>query len=91
MKKKSQVLDFAVQSGEMWQMPFENYDGELIYLKEGTNIKLGNDEMEIRFTPVIHPAVFVFIMSPVVLLSVVMFYLMEVLDEPICPAAISKL
>jgi glyoxylase-like metal-dependent hydrolase (beta-lactamase superfamily II) len=49
--KRKPVLDFAPQSGEMWQMPFENYDGELIYLKEGTNIKLGNDEMEIRFTP----------------------------------------
>jgi len=50
-EKEKPVLDFAPQSGEMWQMPFENYDGELIYLKEGTNIKLGNDELEIRFAP----------------------------------------
>ena len=50
-EKEKPVLDFAPQSGEMWQMPFENYDGELIYLKERTNIKLGNDELEIRFTP----------------------------------------
>ena len=41
--------------------------------------------------PVIHRAVFVFIINRVVLLSGVMFYLMEVLDEPTCPVAISKL
>jgi hydroxyacylglutathione hydrolase len=50
-EKEKAVFDFAPQSGEMWQMPFDNYEGELIYLKEGTNIKLGNDELEIRFTP----------------------------------------
>ena len=50
-EKEKPVLDFAPQSGEMWQMPFENYDGELIFLKEGTVIKLGSEELEIRFTP----------------------------------------
>ena len=50
-EKEKAVLDFAPQSGEMWQMPFDNYDGKLIYLKEGTTINLGNDELEIRFTP----------------------------------------
>lgn len=50
-EKEKPLLDFAPQSGQMWQMPFDNYEGELIYLKEGTNIKLGDDELEIRFTP----------------------------------------
>jgi len=55
-EKEKPVLDFAPQSAEMWQMPFENYHGQLIYLKEGSNIKLGNEEassdrLEIRFTP----------------------------------------
>ena len=50
-EKEKPMLDFAPQSGEMWQMPFDNYDGKLIFLKEGTTIKLGNDELEIRFTP----------------------------------------
>ena len=50
-EKEKPVLDFAPQSGEMWQMPFDNYDGELIFLKERTAIKLGSDELEIRFTP----------------------------------------
>jgi glyoxylase-like metal-dependent hydrolase (beta-lactamase superfamily II) len=54
--KEKPMLDFAPQSGEMWQMPFENYNGELIYLKEGTTIKFDdngddNDRLEIRFTP----------------------------------------
>jgi glyoxylase-like metal-dependent hydrolase (beta-lactamase superfamily II) len=50
-EKEKVMLDFAPQTGEMWQMPFENYKGELIYLREGTTIKLGDEELEIRFTP----------------------------------------
>ena len=54
--KEKTMLEFAPQSGLMWQMPFENYEGELIYLKEGTTIglgddKAGSDRLEIRFTP----------------------------------------
>ena len=45
------VLDFGPQSGQMWQLPFDNYDSELVYLKEGNFINLGDDELEIRFTP----------------------------------------
>ena len=50
-EKEKAVLDFAPAAGEMWQMPFENYEGELIYIKEGSILKLGEDELEIRFTP----------------------------------------
>ena len=45
------VLDFAPKAGDMWQLPFDNYEGELIYLKEDNFIRLGEDELEIRFTP----------------------------------------
>ena len=45
------VLDFAPQSVQMWQLPFDNYDGPLVYLQEGNRIKIGEDELEIRFTP----------------------------------------
>ena len=45
------VLDFAPQSGLMWQLPFDNYDGPLVYLEEKKSIKIGEDELEIRFTP----------------------------------------
>lgn len=45
------VLDFAPQSGLMWQLPFENYNGPLEMLKEGDLIRIGEDTLEIRFTP----------------------------------------
>ncbi len=50
-EKEKPVLDFAPQSGMMWQMPFDNYEGPLIYLKENTNIQIGEEKLEIRFTP----------------------------------------
>ena len=50
-EKEKPVLDFAPQSGLMWQMPFDNYEGPLTWLIEGTTIKTGDDELEIRFTP----------------------------------------
>jgi glyoxylase-like metal-dependent hydrolase (beta-lactamase superfamily II) len=50
-EKEKPVLDYGPAAGLMWQMPFENYEGELVFLKEGKKIKLGEDELEIRFTP----------------------------------------
>ena len=50
-EKEKPVLDFAPQSGLMWQMPFDNYEGPLISLKENTTIAIGDDEAEVRFTP----------------------------------------
>lgn len=48
---EKQVLDFGPISGQMWQLPFDNYDGELKFIEEGEVIRLGNDELEILFTP----------------------------------------
>lgn len=50
-EKEKIVLDFAAEAGLRWNMPFENYRGELIFLKEGDKIKLGDDELEVLFTP----------------------------------------
>jgi hydroxyacylglutathione hydrolase len=50
-EKEKPVLDFAPQSGLMWQMPFDPYNGPLMYLNENTRIRIGTDELEIRFTP----------------------------------------
>ncbi len=50
-EKEKPVLDFAPQAGEKWQLPFDNYDGPLVYLKEGNSIKIGDDKLEIRFAP----------------------------------------
>ena len=50
-EKEKPVLEFAPLSGERWQLPFDNYEGPLVYLKEGNFIKIGEDALEIRFTP----------------------------------------
>ena len=50
-EKEKPVLDFAPLSGERWQLPFDNYEGPLVYLQEGNFIKIGDDALEIRFTP----------------------------------------
>ena len=55
-EKEKPVLDFAPAAGQMWQLPFDNYEEELIYIQEGEKIKLGEDEtdsdrLEILFTP----------------------------------------
>lgn len=49
--KEKPVFDRAEEAGRRWQLPFENYKGDLIFLKEGEKINLGNEEMEILFTP----------------------------------------
>lgn len=49
--KEKPVLDFAPQAGQLWQLPFDNYEGPLVYLKEGNIISIGEEELEIRFAP----------------------------------------
>ncbi|HVT84061.1 MAG TPA: MBL fold metallo-hydrolase [Chitinophagaceae bacterium] len=48
---EKQVLEQAPVYGVEWDMPFENYEGPLIFLKEGEKIILGKDALEIRFVP----------------------------------------
>jgi glyoxylase-like metal-dependent hydrolase (beta-lactamase superfamily II) len=45
------VLEFGPVSGEQWGLPFDNYAGPLQYLEPGKNIRLGKEELEVRFTP----------------------------------------
>jgi glyoxylase-like metal-dependent hydrolase (beta-lactamase superfamily II) len=49
--KEEVVLNFAPESGRMWQLPFDQYEGPLEKLKEGETIQIGDDFLEIRFTP----------------------------------------
>ena len=49
--KEKPVLDYAPASGLNWDMPFENYQGELVFLEEGDLVKLGEDELEVLLTP----------------------------------------
>lgn len=45
------VLDLGPASGQLWQMPFDNYEGEMNFIAEGDRIKIGGDELQVLFTP----------------------------------------
>ncbi len=48
---EKKLLDFAPISGEQWGLPFDPYEGDLVYLEPGKSIMIGRDELEVRFTP----------------------------------------
>ena len=48
---EKKLLEYAPTSGLMYNMPFDNYTGELAYIDEGTILKAGEDELETIFTP----------------------------------------
>ena len=50
------VLSFAPKSAEMYGLPFENYNGQMVYLNEGDTIKIGDDELKVLLTPGHSPA-----------------------------------
>lgn len=66
--REKMVLDFAPVSGQQWGLPFDQYEGELVYLEPGKKIRIGEDELDIRFTPGHSP-------------GSVSFYYMNELDE----------
>jgi glyoxylase-like metal-dependent hydrolase (beta-lactamase superfamily II) len=45
------VLELGPASGALWQLPFDNYDGEYIFIDEPDVIKLGKDVLHVLFTP----------------------------------------
>jgi glyoxylase-like metal-dependent hydrolase (beta-lactamase superfamily II) len=50
-EREKQLLEYAPLSGQQWNLPFLNYEGDLIFLKEGEIIKLGADELKVIFLP----------------------------------------
>jgi hydroxyacylglutathione hydrolase len=50
-EKELWTFNFAPESGIRWSMPFENYSGNIIFLKEGDEILMGEDKLEVLFTP----------------------------------------
>jgi len=50
-EKEKPVLEYAPTFGLSWGLPFDNYEGDLIFLREGEAIRLGNDSLHILFTP----------------------------------------
>jgi len=50
-KNEKFVLDFAPKSGLMYNLPFDNYKGEFIFLKEADTVLLGEDELKVIEAP----------------------------------------
>ena len=50
-EKEKRMLELAPASGLIYDMPFDNYNGDLIYLKEGDKVFLGDDELEVIEAP----------------------------------------
>ncbi len=50
-EKEKKLLDYAPTSGLMYNIPFDNYVGEYIYLKEGDIVTLGEDELAVIEAP----------------------------------------
>jgi|SRR5690242_11834756 glyoxylase-like metal-dependent hydrolase (beta-lactamase superfamily II) len=49
--KEKDMLEMAPASGLMFNLPFDNYVGEVNYLKEGDVVKLGDDELKVIHAP----------------------------------------
>lgn len=50
-KTEEQMLRMAPASGLMFNLPFDNYSGEFIFLNEGDIITLGDDKLKVIHTP----------------------------------------
>jgi len=50
-EKEEAVLAQAAEWGQAWDMPFENYRGELIFLAPGNPLILGQNRLDILFLP----------------------------------------
>ncbi|CAN5623229.1 MBL fold metallo-hydrolase [soil metagenome] len=50
-EKEKQVLEFAPTSGLMYNIPFDNYKGEFIFLKMSDKVNLGDDELIVIEAP----------------------------------------
>lgn len=45
------ILEMAPASGLMFNLPFDNYQGDVIYLEEGDVVSLRDDELEVIHAP----------------------------------------
>ena len=48
---EEELLKLAPASGLMFNLPFDNYNGELIFLKDGDEVSLRNDKLKIIEAP----------------------------------------
>lgn len=50
-KNEETVLQYAPVAGQMWNLPFDNYNGPLHFIEEGQKLQLGEDEFELILAP----------------------------------------
>lgn len=50
-EKEVALLKYAPASGLMYDLPFDNYQGDFVYLKEGDSLLLGTDELRVIEAP----------------------------------------
>ncbi len=50
-KNEEELLQMAPASGLMFNLPFDNYRGELIFLQEGDIVSLGEDSLQVIEAP----------------------------------------
>lgn len=48
---EQKMLEMAPASGLMWGMPFDNYQGNFIFIKEGDVLRLGDNELKVIEAP----------------------------------------
>ncbi|WP_207512236.1 MBL fold metallo-hydrolase [Longitalea luteola] len=50
-EKEKPLLEYAPTFAVSWGLPFDNYKGDLIFLREGDTVALGTDALQVLFTP----------------------------------------
>ena len=50
-ENEEQMLNLAPASGLMYNMPFDNYKGDLVFIKEGEDLIFGDDAFKVFLTP----------------------------------------
>lgn len=50
-KLEEKILAFGPTSSKNWQLTFENYDGPLHFIDENDPVKIGDDSLQVLFTP----------------------------------------
>lgn len=48
---EQKVFEYAPKAGELWNMPFQNYEGPVHYVKENDIISIGDNRLKVLFTP----------------------------------------
>lgn len=50
-EKEQKMLQMAPASGQMWGLPFDNYEGKLEFLEHGDHIMFGEDDLKVILAP----------------------------------------